>query len=950
MSRLKRKIKNKKQNRPLATQSDPILAQARHYQDAGDHQASLRCYLEIVKTRPDDPYVLNNIGANYYFMRQFQQALTYFRKTESLGVSDAYTLKMIGLCYTRIEKFTEAENYLSRAYKADRHDFDIINWLIFSLNRNGKPRDVLHIVKALSPQQMTADIYADYMEALITLDRKDEAVRIIEDAVASHPDEMAYYTLLGKAYFEAREQKKSVEAYKRVYEANPNDVNAVSNYALGLTYLCDFETALTLYHSILADHAHDYRIYVNISNVYRMLQDMDKAVEYALVAQKIAPSNASVNYAVGIHAMTAGDYARGWVNTEYFWQINKHNMYRPSVRSLNWYGENLSQKRVTVYADQGVGDTVLFLRYVPMILERYPDCNITIIAEQKLHDVIRSMMGDLTLHLLDKNQVIPASFQTDYVVAASTLPYVFDTRIDTVPPPYRTIQKQRDLNYKDNPDDFVIGISWHTKSSDAGYKRSIALASFKPLADLPNVKIVDLQYGDTADERAACGFDIIHDETVDCWNSLQDHVDQIHACDLVISVDNTTVHVAGAIGKAVWTILPYDCFWRCWHLGHESTPWYPSMRLFRQGAGRDYAPVLDVIKESLDDILADRSRVNDIPVFHPSVFPQTEQSCTLIFNHRFSGAQWTDYLHTDGLMKTLAEPVETLDRQQIINAPAPVPELKDFDNPHYLSAYRFADPNVFDRISRADRIIVDAGHDLNGLGTDVIRLLYLIYVAKTVFRKSVTVIAETCLPEGNFGLTDPHIVAFYRKVLLAVDRFVIRNDQSRYLLEQLQIPCVYDERAYMVRDHKFEPVIILAGLPDITPDMGGAINKIATDYKADGGRTVMVAGGPYFNMVKFRHDEDYLRGFITADVETAIVADCAELDKTMLHSCLCITGDAAVVEYAMTRGIPVIALAKAESPIAAVVAGKPDCMLLDIQDPALASSLILAVGKLLKNN
>lgn len=952
MSRLKRKTKT---NNAAAVKTSPQarahLTQALDAQNNGDYQTAIALYDAALQDHPDLDAAWNNIGYCYYHMHQFAAALNAFKKAAPITQDTFFTTKMTGLTYTRMNQFANAERFLNQAYALKSDDLEVLNWLIFALNQNGKPREVLNLLTPLDKKTFTAEIYSDYMDALIRLDRKDEAVTIIETAIEADPKNWSLYTLLGKAYFEVRQHKKSVATYKKVYDANPDDINATSNYAMGLSYNYQFDQALELYHGLLEKLPHDYRIYVNISNTYRMTQDMDKAVEYAKIAQRIAPENVSVNYAVGIHSVTNEDYDTGWVNSEYFWHINKEQKYKPPLQNtLNWYGENLSQKRLVIYADQGVGDTILFLRYVPVIIALFPDCNITIIAEKKLKQAIRSFLGDTVFHFLDKYAPLPNTLTADYMVASSSLPLVMKTQLDTIPDIFENAQINKKLDYKTTPDDFVIGLSWRTSSSDAGYKRSIDLKEFAFLSQIPNVKLVDLQYGDTVAERAACGFEIIHDDRVNCWESLQDHMDQIAACDLVISVDNTAVHVAGSMGKPVWTILPYDCFWRCWHLKHPSTPWYPTMQLFRQDSARDYAPVLKIIHDQVIKALDDPDSMNDIPPFTATPTAHADKT-VLIINDRFSQASWVDQVLGASIKDNFPKHmIVSLDKRQIDNHQMPVPTLKDFDDPKYLSEYRFLDPNIFHRIQNADEIVIDGGHDLNGCDDFAKRLLYLAYVAKHIFRKKVTITHLSYLPEGNFDLTDPQIIAFYRKVYLIADRVTVPDEKSAYLLEQLRIPHNREPWGITpaaITKNKARKGIMLADLPSLGGDVGTAVANAVKEF-GDGIPATLLAGGPYFDAQSFHHTATYISGALEAKLDVHIARTQEDWQSKLHGARLIITGSENIVSYCAYTNIACIYVGN-DVAMDILDANHDSIAAISTVTEGLVAAMIIKIVRLLKN-
>lgn len=927
-----------------------LTEMATQYQREGRLDQAIAANAELVQLDPGNYSAQHNLGSNYYDFRRFQQALTHLHAAEKLKPNAFLTEKMLGLTYTRLEQFRPAEAHLQKAYKLKQDDEEVINWLIYALNRNGKPKEVLNILSKVPADKMTFGFYSDKLDALVALSRAPETVPMMEAAIKGDPEDVNLYTLLAKAQAANRDYPASIASYKKVLDSKPEDPNAIANYALGLTHVYKFEEAIKLYHQILQITPDDYRIYTNLAAAYRMMQEMDKCMEALDHAYAIAPWSPHVNYAYGINALLNEQYERGWAHAEYVWHLDDSLKFRPPAQIKNWYGENLSRKKLMIYADQGVGDTLLFLRYFPLIQAKYPDCALSFLVEPKMKDTVLAALPEMSIHILDKSEAYQLSYSADYMVATSTLPMIFNTTIDTIPQLPESVPKERTLDYTDKETKLVVGLSWYTKSPDAGYKRSIALKDFAFLADIPGVKIIDLQYGDTAEERRNCGFDILHDESVNAWESMQDHIDQIHACDLVISVDNTAVHAAGSAGKPVWTILPYECYWRCWHLQHESTPWYPTMRLFRQDARRDYTPVLEAIEKDVRALVAGQEDVLTPPAFKAKKHPKSRiNPDTLVLNFLQSGQGWATHMSAQSLRGNAA----ISDRIALEKGDLPIPTLQDFDTPDMLSYWRYKVPALFNDLERAQHIIINGAQDMSALGDHAKKLLYLGYIAKSVFKKKVTFTNMSCYPEGTLQLTDPQTVAFYRKSLLSADTVSVTDVASQHLLQQLEIPCTLRndclENDLPAPAKKKQKIVFLAELPPLDWNAEQALGKIIKDIGKEGYVPQLLCGGPYFSRTRFQPVENQIKGIVESDLEVVCAEHAKDWFEILSAASIVITGDYYTALAALKTKQCTLLLGKNAVNMAVLAHDHQDISVYcDLNDAEPTRTLTLAAQKLMR--
>ncbi len=307
-----------------------------------------------------------------------------------------------------------------------------------------------------------------------------------------------------------------------------------------------------------------------------------------------APNDADARACLGICHLLLGNFQRGW--QEYEWRLKTSYMTEPPSGKLHWNGGSLKNKVILVDAEQGHGDTLQFVRYLPHI--KALGATVILGCQPTLRGLLIGCIG--VDRVVSQGDLAPPF---DIEITLLSLPGIFQTSLETIPAevPYLHIPQgsgtQAITAIARYTGMFRVGLVWaggiHTKN----YERSLQLEQLSKLFGLADVKLFSLQKGDAAAKLALISQDII----TDLGPYLDDFADTaaaIQELDLVISVDTAVAHLAGALGKPVWTLIPFAPDWR-WMLNREDSPWYPTMRLFRQPAPGDWASVVKRVSEEL---------------------------------------------------------------------------------------------------------------------------------------------------------------------------------------------------------------------------------------------------------------------------------------------------------------------------------------------------------------
>jgi len=523
-------------------------------------------------------------------------------------------------------------------------------WAIARQNRLSDAIAVLQRTISLAPTDGRA--WLELCEVARVANQPELAIQAGErarDHLTDHP--FVAQLALGRAYQKKGEFEKAVGCFDLVLKETPEDLRTILSRGQCLQQLKRLEEAEEAARAALKLKPESKEAHVQLAQAVMALQKVDVGLEVCRKAVELFPNDGDTATNLGVASKEAGlieealkwhgeavqlspnspapkwnqshvrllvgDYDLGWELYESRWGTADFKDTLRPFKEPTWQGEALGNKILLVHLEQGVGDMIQFGRYLPMIMEANPAAEVLLETQASVHPILeysfRKYPRLLCLPHLSISAVNLPPF--DWQVHLGALPRIFRTRVETIPygEPYLEVPKKRD--YRQPGDDWVIGISWASKGA-TGRKRSLTLERMVKALSKPGVRLVDLQYGDTSEERKQVkkntGVTVVHDDTVDALQDMLAFGEQVAGCDLVISIDNTTVHTAGALGVPCWTILPYIPDFR-WLLRREDSPWYHSIRLFRAPKMHDYETPLGWIEEALEKLIAgDRSQLEPV--------------------------------------------------------------------------------------------------------------------------------------------------------------------------------------------------------------------------------------------------------------------------------------------------------------------------------------------------
>jgi tetratricopeptide (TPR) repeat protein len=529
-------------------------------------------------------------------------------------------------------RLDEAEKLYTRALKLQRDNFDALHLLGLLNHQRGKAGEAHRLIAAaLKVKPKSPDALANLGMVLTALKRAPEALAALDKALAMVPGHADALNNRGNVLLELKRPEEAIAAFDAVLATNPRHLQARINRGNALTELGRVDAAIADYDAALGLVPNHPLALYNRGNALRLLGHEQEAIAaydralagapqhpnawlnrgHALAALNrhgdavasydrvlaLQPEHADAHFNAALSLLTVGDYARGL--REYEWRWKRSGMVaRKEFRKPPWLGETaLSGKTIVLHAEQGLGDTVQFARYVSHVARM--GAKVVLEVPAGLKPLLKDIDG--VAEVVSRGEKLPPY---DLHCPLGSLPLACKTDPSAIPAgipylraPESSLAKwRRRLEKLPSP---RVALAWSGSSAHPNDKnRSLSLAQLKPLLSAPGASFVSVQRDLRDDDAQALSRE---PGLLQLGPELDDFADTaavLSLCDLVVCVDTAVAHVAGALGRPVFLLLPFQPDWR-WMLDRDASPWYPAIRLFRQAAPRDWDGAIARVRDAL---------------------------------------------------------------------------------------------------------------------------------------------------------------------------------------------------------------------------------------------------------------------------------------------------------------------------------------------------------------
>lgn len=553
---------------------------------------------QAIALKPEDAEVHYNLGILLYENQQIPEATTCYRQAVALNPNHANAYNNLGIALYKQNQIDEAIDCYRRAIAANPHHANAHNSLGVALFRQGQVEEsLLHYQQAVALKPDYFNAYNNLGTVLQNQGKLKEAMANYQKAIELNPGYASAYDNLGTILQGWRQLDEAIVNYRKAIELDPNSANAYNNLGSALKEKGQIEAAIACCQKALELQPDHPDAHNNYGSSLVEQGEFEAAIDHFEQAIQAKADHANAHLNLGIILLLLGNYERGL--PEYHWRWKTKQC--PPLRYPHafWDGSELQGKIILLTAEQGFGDTIQFVRYAPLVAQR--GGQVVVACQSSLVRLLSTVPG--IIRCVDRDKV---DVQTHVHSPMLDLPMLLGTTLDTIPAniPYLT-PADTPIALEVPPETRLkVGIAWSVNpDSSTAEKRSCPLSLFLGLLDLPGVALYSLQ---KVPPEADLAILQEHPRLQDLRQQLTDFADTAAAIaqlDLVITVDTAVAHLAGALGKPVWTLLAKVADWR-WLREGEKTQWYPTMRLFRQIEAGNWPEVFERVAGVLQPILA----------------------------------------------------------------------------------------------------------------------------------------------------------------------------------------------------------------------------------------------------------------------------------------------------------------------------------------------------------
>ena len=584
---------------------------AGQYQRAGHLREAEQIYRQIVQVAPGQIEAWNNLGEVCRTMGQLDEAAACFQQAQRLTTSpphhhttpaqmEAVQLNRQGIALFNQGRLNEAVSCFKQAMQIQPDRVEVHGNLGNIYYFQGDYEQAVACYQQaprLEPE--AAWIHNNLGNVLCHQGRHADAVAHCQHALQLAPGDAGAHNNLGNAFKGLGKLDLAASSYREAVRLKPDYHEAYNSLGLTLMEQGKTEEALAQCQKAVRLKPDFVQAHNIVGLQYQELGKVEEALVSFEQALRLQPDNPNTHWNRASALLLLGRFEQGWPETE--WRYKKENVARRPFPQPVWDGSALGGRKILLCAEQGLGDTIQFVRYASLAKER--GGFVIVECPESMLQLLASCPG------VDQVVVFGSSLPAfDCFAPLPSVPGIVGTTLQTIPAdvPYLFADPQLTKHWRQklsSPRGFKIGIFWQGNPlNNRDRQRSIPLSRFAPLAQMDSVRLFSLQTDKGIEQLADGANKLPITDLGSKFATLMDTAAVVTNLDLVVTIDTAIAHLAGALGAPVWVLLPFAPDWR-WLLEREDSPWYPGMRLFRQKRRGDWDEVFERITEEVKKLL-----------------------------------------------------------------------------------------------------------------------------------------------------------------------------------------------------------------------------------------------------------------------------------------------------------------------------------------------------------
>jgi len=580
------------------------LAKAFALHQAGNLVDAAHLYQEILAIDPVNADALNLLGVVFQVAKDFDTSILLLEQACAAAPDYCAPLVNLGNVYQESGRLEEALGAFQRAICLDPKSAAAYNNLASCLNALNRYEDAMQAcVDGLKLDAKMCDLHVNMGNAMLNLGNAENSLKAFEKSVkfGGHENPNAWFNM-GNALGDLGRFAEACEAFAKAVELEDANAEIHYNYANALQQVYRFEEAVQHFEVALTLQPQYVDAYCNLASAYQSLGESAKAVELLQSAMRFDPDSVDLHWNLSLALLQSGQYEQGWAEYEWRWKTPTFADFRRDFAKPAWAGENLDGRTILIHAEQGFGDGIQFIRYLPLVAQK--GGRVVLECRPQLKRLFSTVEGVDEICAL--GDPLP---NFDVHVPVMSLPYLMKTTLESVPRavPYLTAP----VNSTIAPAlfetaDYKVGLVWAgSPTRKDNLMRSCPLQDLSPLLGISGARFYSLQVGPfQSDLQDIEGGEGIVD-LAPLLNDFADTASALRSLDVLVSVDTGVLHLAGALGLPTLALMSQPTGF-LWMDHREDSPWYPTIRLFRQPHPGRWEEPVERVRAELEVRVASR--------------------------------------------------------------------------------------------------------------------------------------------------------------------------------------------------------------------------------------------------------------------------------------------------------------------------------------------------------